>query len=200
MSSGPPVIPRDQQPCVARFPASVRPILPRVQLPRLSPFIRHVVLRLHSTSPCGHTIVSRKLSEYIIRSLKTKHWMYIPLPSRPPTSSTPPPSARAAPAPGAIPHVISSLSHLAARWTELRRRDTTSSTNTTIGIVVGVLLGVFIISSIVFLYRYRYTVRFHSKRRRHHRHHSSKGSKTSSEGAGAPPPPPPPPPAADPPA
>ncbi|KAH8780924.1 hypothetical protein F5883DRAFT_637805 [Diaporthe sp. PMI_573] len=123
--------------------------------------------------------------------------MYILLHSRPLTSSALSPAARAASAPDTI-SPKSSLSHL-TRWVDLRRRDTTSSTNTTIGIVVGVLLGLFIIASIVFLYRYRYTVHFHSKRRRHHRHHSSKGSKTSSEGAGAPPPPPPPP-AADPPA
>ncbi|KAI3401807.1 hypothetical protein diail_8185 [Diaporthe ilicicola] len=139
--------------------------------------------------------------------------MYIPLPSRAP-ASTPPPTARAAPAPDAIPHVTtttSSLSHhMPNAWAALWKRDATSSTNTTIGIVVGVLLGVFITASILFLYRYRYTVRFHRSRRRrrhrHHQHHSSKSSKTSrsSEGAAAPPPPPPPAPdpapAADPPA
>lgn len=128
--------------------------------------------------------------------------MYIPLHSRRPLApSTLPPAAREEWDPSA-PHVISSKSSLPrlTRWVDLRRRDT-ASTNTTIGIVVGVLLAVFIIASVVFLYRYRYSVRFHSKRRRRHRHHSSKGSKTSSEGLGAPPPPPPPPPpVADPPA
>ncbi|RKU47082.1 hypothetical protein DL546_009223 [Coniochaeta pulveracea] len=84
----------------------------------------------------------------------------------------------------------------------LWKRDTLQSTNTTIGVVVGVLLAVFLVGAIYFCFRYRRSIRL-SKRKKH-RHHrsggSSKGSNASQASdapapAPAPAPPPPPPPA-----
>ncbi|KAH8902891.1 hypothetical protein BR93DRAFT_221218 [Coniochaeta sp. PMI_546] len=84
---------------------------------------------------------------------------------------------------------------------ELRKRDPLHSSNVTIGAVVGVLLGVFIIGTIYFCIRYHRSIRFSDNRKRRHRRSggSSRGSKSStssSSTAPAPPPPPPPPPAA----
>ncbi|PNH29292.1 hypothetical protein BJF96_g7336 [Verticillium dahliae] len=71
------------------------------------------------------------------------------------------------------------------------------NTNRTVGIVLGVLLGVFVIGVCIFLYVYRDALRKarhrRRRRRRHHRRPGSKSSKSSSEGA--PPPSPPAPPA-----
>ncbi|OIW22798.1 hypothetical protein CONLIGDRAFT_687211 [Coniochaeta ligniaria NRRL 30616] len=86
----------------------------------------------------------------------------------------------------------------------LRKRDPMQSSNVTIGAVVGVLLGVFIIGTIYFCIRYHRSIRFSdNKKRQHHRRPgggSSRGSKastSSSRSAPAPPPAPPaPPPAA----
>jgi hypothetical protein len=78
-----------------------------------------------------------------------------------------------------------------------RRAATSSSNDTTIGIVVGVLLGVFFVGLFIFLYVYRKSVRFASKKRRRRKGTgSSKSSKASSDGGGAAPAPPPPAPAA----
>lgn len=60
----------------------------------------------------------------------------------------------------------------------VHRRTTSHDIDTTIGIVVGVLLGVFLIASCAFLYRYRGSIRV-KKRKRHHRHHKSSSSKSS---------------------
>jgi hypothetical protein len=84
---------------------------------------------------------------------------------------------------------------------DLKRDATAQSMDLTIGIVVGVLLGVFFLGLFGFLYVYRKSVKFASKkhRRRKSGTGSSKSSKSSksSDGGGAPPPPPaPPPPAA----
>lgn len=114
-------------------------------------------------------------------------WMYTPAVT---TLLTPlsPIHPQATSAPDSKPHLSSYIT------TALRRRGATASNNSTIVIVVGVLVGMFVLVSAAFLYRYRYSVRFHKRRRRRHRHHSSRGSKTSSEGAAQPPPPPQPPP------
>ncbi|ETS83882.1 hypothetical protein PFICI_05758 [Pestalotiopsis fici W106-1] len=69
----------------------------------------------------------------------------------------------------------------------LRKRTTAHQLDTTIGIVVGVLLGVFVLASIAFLYIYRGSIRI-KKRKRHHRHRKSsgsRGSKASDSGASA---------------
>lgn len=69
----------------------------------------------------------------------------------------------------------------------LQPRTTAHQLDTTIGIVVGVLLGVFVIASIAFLYIYRGSIRL-KKRKRRHRHHrssSSRGSKESDSGRSA---------------
>ena len=71
------------------------------------------------------------------------------------------------------------------------KRDTVQSLNTTIGAVVGVILGVFIIGLLAFCWWYRFSIRF-TYRKKRHRKGSKSGSSKSSDG-GAPPPPPPPP-------
>ncbi|KAF3015282.1 hypothetical protein E8E14_006630 [Neopestalotiopsis sp. 37M] len=60
----------------------------------------------------------------------------------------------------------------------LLKRTTSHQLDTTIGIVVGVLLGVFVLGSIAFLYIYRGSIRI-KKRKRRHRHHRSSGSRGS---------------------
>jgi hypothetical protein len=81
----------------------------------------------------------------------------------------------------------------------LGKRDTVQSTNTTIGVVVGVLLAVFFVGAIYFCIRYRTSIRLSKKKKPRHRRSggSSKGSNASqaSDAPPAPPPPPPPPPA-----
>lgn len=64
-----------------------------------------------------------------------------------------------------------------------RSSDPLQRTNTSIGIAVGVVLGVFLIAVVVFLYRYPHALRFGRRKRRHH-HGSRKGSKTSSSDGG----------------
>jgi hypothetical protein len=80
----------------------------------------------------------------------------------------------------------------------LRKRQYTGSgvqdTNITIGIILGVVLGAFLIGVCAFCYTYRFSIRFTNRRRKHRKSSSSKSSKSSSDG-GPPPPPPPPPPA-----
>ncbi|KAH8668477.1 hypothetical protein BX600DRAFT_510573 [Xylariales sp. PMI_506] len=76
----------------------------------------------------------------------------------------------------------------------LQKRMTQQQMDTTIGIVVGVLVGVFILASCGFLYVYRTSVRFRKQgRRKSHRHShghksssskSSKSSKSSDGGGG----------------
>lgn len=66
----------------------------------------------------------------------------------------------------------------------LQKRAGADNVNTTIGVVVGVLLAAFIVGAFVFLYFYGKSIRF-TKRKRHRRKSSgSKGSKTSEGGAG----------------
>ncbi|KAH7308000.1 hypothetical protein B0I35DRAFT_515843 [Stachybotrys elegans] len=69
------------------------------------------------------------------------------------------------------------------------------TTDSRIGIAVGVILGLFLVALLVFLYTYRGSIKLRRKRRRHrHKSSSSKSSKSSDD---APPPPPPPPPPAE---
>ncbi|KAI0481383.1 hypothetical protein GGR56DRAFT_689087 [Xylariaceae sp. FL0804] len=59
----------------------------------------------------------------------------------------------------------------------LRKRTAIQQQNRTIGIVVGILLGVFLVAVIWFLYVYRYSIR--CSRRKKHRHRRSGGTKGS---------------------
>lgn len=66
----------------------------------------------------------------------------------------------------------------------LRKRAGADNVNTTIGVVVGVLLAAFLVGAFAFLYFYGKSIRF-TKRKRHRRKSSgSKGSKNSEGGAG----------------
>ncbi|EEY21632.1 predicted protein [Verticillium alfalfae VaMs.102] len=126
--------------------------------------------------------------------------MYIPLQARrEPHLLARDAGSWASPAPGPWAAL---MQHLATVPETLKRRQVSISanndnTNRTVGIVLGVLLGVFVIGVCVFLYVYRDALRKarhrRRRRRRHHRRPGSKSSKSSSEGA--PPPPPPAPPA-----
>ncbi|KAI0127353.1 hypothetical protein BJ170DRAFT_369806 [Xylariales sp. AK1849] len=94
---------------------------------------------------------------------------------------------------------------LVAQWTttlatrvpstgsSLQKRTTVQDTDTTIGIIVGVVLGVFLVATFAFLYIYRNSLRF-TPRKRHHRKSagskSSKSSKSSDGGGSAAAPPP----------
>lgn len=75
-------------------------------------------------------------------------------------------------------------------------RTATESANRRTGIIIGVVLGLFLVAACVFLFTYRNSVRCTRKRKRHHHHRrhkstSSKSSKSSkSSDGGAPPPPP----------
>lgn len=103
----------------------------------------------------------------------------------------------------------SSSSEPKSQGPDLRKRGDTplQSTNVTIGVIVGVLLGIFILGTLFFCARYRRSMRFSDnnkkKRRQSRSEGSSKSSKASSTGSSAapppappaPPPPPPPPPA-----
>ncbi|KAH7361472.1 hypothetical protein B0T11DRAFT_279014 [Plectosphaerella cucumerina] len=93
-----------------------------------------------------------------------------------------------------------SESYLKSRQTPA---SSVGSTNTIVGVVLGVVLGLFVLGVCVFLYTYRDSLRRIRRRHRRHRSTSSKSSKSSrssrsSKGAAeAPPPqaaPPPPPP------
>ncbi|KAI3337580.1 hypothetical protein HD806DRAFT_43852 [Xylariaceae sp. AK1471] len=67
----------------------------------------------------------------------------------------------------------------------LRKRSGGSSPNTTIGVVVGILLTAFIIGVGCFLYFYRRSIRFKDRRRRRrHRKATSSKSSRSSDGSG----------------
>ncbi|KAI2470505.1 hypothetical protein F4781DRAFT_175137 [Annulohypoxylon bovei var. microspora] len=79
---------------------------------------------------------------------------------------------------------LGALSTTLDHITRLRKRSGANSVNTTIGVVVGILLAVFLLGFFGFLYFYGRSLRF--KRRKHHRRKSA-GSKNSknSEGVGA---------------
>ncbi|KAI1206605.1 uncharacterized protein F4807DRAFT_226840 [Annulohypoxylon truncatum] len=83
---------------------------------------------------------------------------------------------------------LGALSTTLEHVTRLRKRAGQTSVNTTIGVVVGILLAVFLLGFFGFLYFYGRS--FRAKRRKHRRRKSaaSKNSKNS-EGAGAAPPP-----------
>ncbi|KAI4868427.1 hypothetical protein F4820DRAFT_125237 [Hypoxylon rubiginosum] len=101
-----------------------------------------------------------------------------------------------------FPFSIESVSFL-ARWTfnrgldacstaldrasSLRKRTSANSVNTTIGVVVGVLLAVFLVGAFAFLYFYGRSIRVTRKRHRRRKSSGSKGSKNS-DGAGGEPP------------
>lgn len=74
---------------------------------------------------------------------------------------------------------------------ELRRRNSVTDTNITVGVIVGVLLGLFLIGCFTFLWIYRNSIVF-SRHRRRQRRKSASSSKASSKASdsGAPPPPP----------
>ncbi|KAI1773634.1 hypothetical protein F4818DRAFT_96572 [Hypoxylon cercidicola] len=100
------------------------------------------------------------------------------------------------------PFSIESISFL-ARWTlgrglsvcstaldrasGLRKRTSAASVNTTIGVVVGVLLAVFLVGAFAFLYFYGRSIRVTRKKHRRRKSSGSKGSKNS-DGAGGEPP------------
>lgn len=84
--------------------------------------------------------------------------------------------------------------------------DGTENANIRTGVIVGVILGLFLIGIIVFLYWYRSSIRFTYRKKKGHRRSgssnrskSSKSSKSSDRGPPEPPPPPSPPPPEDPP-
>ncbi|KAI2609186.1 hypothetical protein GGR54DRAFT_387989 [Hypoxylon sp. NC1633] len=66
----------------------------------------------------------------------------------------------------------------------VRKRASGDNVNTTIGVVVGILLAAFLIGLFAFLHVYRKSIRFTKKRRHRRKSSGSKGSKNS-EGAGA---------------
>ncbi|KAI1401112.1 hypothetical protein F4819DRAFT_339134 [Hypoxylon fuscum] len=72
----------------------------------------------------------------------------------------------------------------------LRKRSDADNVNTTIGVVVGILLAVFAAGFLAFFYFYGKSMRFTKKK---HRRRKSSGSKTSKDGGGGgggdPPPP-----------
>ncbi|CRK12971.1 hypothetical protein BN1723_009881 [Verticillium longisporum] len=127
--------------------------------------------------------------------------MYIPLQARRvPDLLARDAGSGASPGPGSWAALMQHLATVPAE--ALKRRQVSISanndnTNRTVGIVLGVLLGVFVIGVCIFLYVYRDALRKarhrRRRRRRHHRRPGSKSSKSSSEGA--PPPSPPAPPA-----
>ncbi|XXH04362.1 hypothetical protein Hte_010776 [Hypoxylon texense] len=109
-----------------------------------------------------------------------------------------------------FPFSVESISFL-ARWTfsrgrhacstaldraasSLRKRTSPDSVNTTIGVVVGVLLAVFLVGFFAFLYFYGKSIRVTRRRHRRRKSSGSKGSKNS-DGAGGEPPAPAPAPA-----
>ncbi|KAK8076656.1 7 transmembrane receptor (rhodopsin family) domain-containing protein [Apiospora phragmitis] len=64
---------------------------------------------------------------------------------------------------------------------DLRKRTTSQDLDVTIGIVVGVLLGIFLLGTLAFCYVYRNSIRFKRKRKfqRQQRRHKSGGSRGS---------------------
>ncbi|KAH9899098.1 hypothetical protein F4778DRAFT_185814 [Xylariomycetidae sp. FL2044] len=81
---------------------------------------------------------------------------------------------------------VYSLGSSTDRLPSVGKRTPVEEMNTTIGIVVGVLLSVFVIAIIAFLYVYRESIRFKKGRRRRRHHHKSSSSKSSAEAPQAP--------------
>ncbi|KAI1759174.1 hypothetical protein GGR53DRAFT_167229 [Hypoxylon sp. FL1150] len=77
----------------------------------------------------------------------------------------------------------------------LRKRTSANSVNTTIGVVVGVLLAVFLVGFFSFLYFYGRSIRVVRRKHRRRKSSGSKGSKNSDGAAGGGPPAPEPAPA-----
>ncbi|KAI6087234.1 hypothetical protein F4821DRAFT_116260 [Hypoxylon rubiginosum] len=77
----------------------------------------------------------------------------------------------------------------------LRKRSSADSVNTTIGVVVGVLLAVFLVGFFAFLYFYGRSIRVVRRKHRRRKSSGSKGSKNSEGAAGGEPPAPEPAPA-----
>ena len=72
----------------------------------------------------------------------------------------------------------------------LAKRQSSQSTNITIGVVVAVSLTLFMIAVVYFCHRYRGSIRFrgHKKRRHRRRRHGSKSSKSVRSGSDSTPP------------
>ncbi|KAI1456696.1 hypothetical protein F4805DRAFT_217081 [Annulohypoxylon moriforme] len=77
---------------------------------------------------------------------------------------------------------LGALSTTLERITRLRKRAGENSVNTTIGVVVGILLAVFLLGFFGFFYFYGRSLR---AKRRKHRRRKSAGSKNSKEAPGA---------------
>jgi transposase len=81
------------------------------------------------------------------------------------------------------------MASMVNKASQVRKRTASQDMDTTIGIVVGVLVGVFIVASIAFLHIYRGSIRVKRRKRRHHHRHSksssSKSSKASDGGGSA---------------
>jgi hypothetical protein len=127
-------------------------------------------------------------------------YMYIPPPAGPPSSlPTERGGYRILPVP--VPQALQAAVDAFLRpLTELRKREIgtrSADSNVTIGVIVGVVLGLFLLGIIAFLWTYRLSIKFSYGKKRRRKSGSSKSSKSSkSSDGGAPPPPPPPPPAA----
>ncbi|KAI1373028.1 hypothetical protein F4677DRAFT_235158 [Hypoxylon crocopeplum] len=65
------------------------------------------------------------------------------------------------------------------------RKRAADNVNTTIGVVVGILLAVFLVGAFAFLYVYRRSIRFKKRRHRRRKSSGSKGSKNSDGAGGA---------------
>ncbi|KAK8022101.1 7 transmembrane receptor (rhodopsin family) domain-containing protein [Apiospora rasikravindrae] len=82
-------------------------------------------------------------------------------------------------------------SHHILDLSPLRKRETSQDLDNTIGVIVGVLVGVFVLGTLAFCYAYRNSIRFKRKqkfRRQRRRHtsggsHGSKSSKSSRSSA-----------------
>lgn len=79
-------------------------------------------------------------------------------------------------------HIFTNYSVVARRQTPLEE------TNMRTGIIVGVVLGVFLVATCAFLFVYRNSFK---RKKRHRRHKSSSSKSSKSSDGGAPPPPPP---------
>ncbi|KAI0016128.1 major facilitator superfamily domain-containing protein [Xylariomycetidae sp. FL0641] len=99
------------------------------------------------------------------------------------------PGARASPL-GLVIRAVTSSPPPPPPTPALQKRNAADHLNTTIGIVVGVLVAVFVVATLAFLYVYGNSIRFKGRRHRRRRHHrrksgSSKTSKSSRSSGGS---------------